>query len=436
MQAEQALSQIFTFGSAESSATDAMGRVAGEMNGQIVSDIPDAIVTPGFSEDLDQDLPPTSMLLPPGKLDLSIRRRINDTSGEPIRVAAFLGGSVVGIENGTLGDGQTARIEVSEDHETIKYFPAPGTSATVFSAVEGPDGKQTLIRLQVPADKEVEVATIGFDPETGNATLTVTGMGDLELPIEVTRSSSASEENIDGVVTVPTTGSTTLLVEQWKGKGESLPVATDRDGDGTTDESGAVVDQTPATPNECLPGAPGLAACGPGTCTDTPAAWICACPAGYAGSGTMACSDVNECAPAAPATVPCGSGTCTNNAGGFSCTCPAGYTGTGTAACADIDECAPGASGAVACGAGSCNNVNGSFTCTCPAGYSGNGTMACADVDECGPDAAGTVACGAGSCANTVGSYACTCPDGFTGTGTTACADVHECAPEGAGPVA
>ncbi len=428
MEAEQALSQIFTFGSAETSATDAMGRVAGEMNGQFVTDIPDAVVTPGFSEDLDQDLPPTMMLLPPGKLDLSIRRRPGDASGEPIRVAAFLGGSVVGIENGTLAEGQTARIEVSADRETVKYFPAPGTAATVFSAVEGPDGKQTLIRLQVPADKGVEVAAIGFDAETGNATLSVTGAGDLELPIEVTRSSSASEENIDGVVAVPTTGSTTLLVEQWMGQGESLPVATDRDGDGTPDESGALVDRTPATPNECLPGGPGLTACGPGSCTDTPAAFYCTCPAGFSGSGTLACADVDECG-----TSPCGAGTCTNAVGSFTCTCPTGYTGTGTVACAEVDECAAGGAGDLACGAGTCENSPGSYTCTCPTGYTGTGTGACADVDECAAGEPGTLACGAGTCDNTPGAYTCTCPTGYGGTGSGECFDVDECAPGGAG---
>lgn len=73
-----------------------------------------------------------------------------------------------------------------------------------------------------------------------------------------------------------------------------------------------------------------------GTCTNTPGAYTCDCPEGFAFDGST-CADVDECAASASSCE--ANETCVNNVGSYVCfACSPGTAWDGTA-CSDVDEC-------------------------------------------------------------------------------------------------
>lgn len=76
----------------------------------------------------------------------------------------------------------------------------------------------------------------------------------------------------------------------------------------------------------------GVTACGVGTCADGSRTYTCTCPAGYAGSGTTACTDIDECATPSAHTCDTSPLACINQPGSFRCACPATHFGNGTGA--------------------------------------------------------------------------------------------------------
>ena len=154
------------------------------------------------------------------------------------------------------------------------------------------------------------------------------------------------------------------------------------------------------------------------TCTNTPAAWTCACDAGFVGDG-QSCADEDECADQTDNCDPL-HGSCTNNVGSFECACASGYEGDGTV-CTDIDECAANTDDCHA--DATCTNTESSWLCACKPGYAGDG-VTCTDIDECATNADD---CDVNAtCANTAGSFTCTCNAGWAGSGQS-CTDVDEC---------
>jgi hypothetical protein len=76
----------------------------------------------------------------------------------------------------------------------------------------------------------------------------------------------------------------------------------------------------------------GVTACAPGSCVDGVRAHTCACPAGYAGTGTPACADVDECATPSAHTCDTSPLACINTPGSFRCECPATHFGSASGA--------------------------------------------------------------------------------------------------------
>ena len=167
-----------------------------------------------------------------------------------------------------------------------------------------------------------------------------------------------------------------------------------------------------------------------GTCTVAgTGTWTCACPAGYASSGTTqpGCVDVNACDAAARAA--CGTApgnTCVDDPApslSYHCACNApGYlAGAGTdgkPACVDKNDCSSNTCQAHGDTAATCTDHPAPATgydCSCSSQFNAatvDGALTCADKDEC---ASGNP-CGSGTCTNATGGYTCACPAGYAST--------------------
>ena len=179
-------------------------------------------------------------------------------------------------------------------------------------------------------------------------------------------------------------------------------------------------------------------------CTDTAGSFMCTCPAGMLGSGTLgSCSDVDECISNSTNYCNTDLGRCVNRVGahlllensstlfGYTCECTAaGYGGNGFF-CADVDECRLGTH---SCHPDStCVNTVGGYQCECNPGYRSmpddceqcHGNHNCTDIDECYEAAFGNPSIGASchqeraTCTNSPGSYSCACNSGYGGNGNT-----------------
>nr|XP_006816512.1 PREDICTED: fibrillin-2-like [Saccoglossus kowalevskii] len=169
--------------------------------------------------------------------------------------------------------------------------------------------------------------------------------------------------------------------------------------------------------------------CSPGTntcvataqCTNTYGAFLCTCPDGYGGDGTVTgegCINIDECA---LGTAICGANTeCVDNDGSYTCSCVDGFRKSQADRCVDINECSENNP----CGQDAiCTNTKGSYECICQLGFQGDG-FTCQDIDEC---LEGTHPCHQfADCSNTLGSSTCTCRDGYIGDGIV-CTETDQC---------
>jgi hypothetical protein len=135
-----------------------------------------------------------------------------------------------------------------------------------------------------------------------------------------------------------------------------------------------------------------------GTCTNSAAAYTCACTPGF--TGTNCEININDCAGN-----PClNGGACTDGLNSYTCACPAGFTGANCQT--NIDECAP-----LPCqNGGICTDGVNSYTCACLPGFTGANCQT--NIDEC----SGTPCLNGGACTDGANSYSCACATGFAGT--------------------
>jgi len=440
---EQALNQIFTFGSAEASATDEQGRVAGEVDGRLVGDIPGSIVMPVFSTEPWADRAPPQILLPStGALSVELRPR----EGEgPAAVALFGAGSVTGVENAVLTEGQTQKLDVAADG-SVTFTPSEGSSPVVFSAQETTDGTQVEARVRVPEEAGVSSVSVAVDRESGDVTIAATAQEPATLGVEVTKSSPDSQQDFAGDVPVPSGGSATLQVDEWQGGGEPLEAEVDNNGDGTPDETVPVTNSGDAPPDRPLQ----LAAAAQ-THESIALTWQDASTTeesfelqrddgtGFAALATLALNTgqtvdtdhlvhsktyryriravnrhgASDWSDTAEATTPgCPAGTQDNDSNG-SCTADCATAG-------------------LSCVHGACADASGTALCACETGYTGASCSAC-DAEYQDNDADGTclpdcAASGLGTCSNhgtcsdASGTAACTCAAVYTGDTCSACA--------------
>lgn len=83
-------------------------------------------------------------------------------------------------------------------------------------------------------------------------------------------------------------------------------------------------------------------------------------------NGSLAtCLDVNECQRAQQVCGP--NAQCVNTPGAYFCQCPPGFAGNPKVGCQDVDECAGHVCGPNA----QCRNTPGGFKCDCKPGFSG-----------------------------------------------------------------
>jgi hypothetical protein len=196
-------------------------------------------------------------------------------------------------------------------------------------------------------------------------------------------------------------------------------------GDGADDVALLAVTVTWVDVDECLD-----SPCAPdAVCTDTSAAFECACNSGYTGDG-MTCADIDECLDS-----PCDvNATCANSAGSFSCTCHDDYTGDGATcafacATADCDDANPCTGDGCSTSTGCTHTPLGSdVACddgdACTAGLCGDGVCVseaiagcCVAAEDCDDgDACTADLCEDGACASSVIAGCCVaaedCDDG------------------------
>jgi hypothetical protein len=152
-------------------------------------------------------------------------------------------------------------------------------------------------------------------------------------------------------------------------------------------------------------------------CTDLPGSYSCgACPYGFIGDGSVACTDIDECLNPNS----CDNLTkCTNLVGYpyYDCSlCPPGYAGNSDSrkskkGCQEIDECLSSP-----CQHHSpCSDLVNDYNCTCLAGFIGHSCEN--NIDEC---LITKNACNEntkqGKCLDAVNGYICDCNDGWSGT--------------------
>ncbi|MDX2019361.1 MAG: calcium-binding EGF-like domain-containing protein [Deltaproteobacteria bacterium] len=423
MQDEMALNQIFGFGSAELTVQDSSGRKSGEVRGQVISDIPNTVVTPGFSEELWEDRGPLTMVVPSVN-DVSLQLTGTRGGQGTSSVFSFTPGGMVGIENASVVMGETELITISADGKTVTYSPSPGAAGTFLSAQETSTGEQVLVKIKVPEVKAMGTNTvITFDADTGNAKLTTQSMGDIVVGVEVARSNATGATAFVGTVRLPEMGSTTLLIQQWSNGGATLPAQVDANGDGVAEEMLALEDKRPKPPATC---ANTVLNCNAhGTCDDTLSTPVCKCSTGYEGVACAACAigfqdnDANGTCSASCASnglnACSGNGTCNDASGVAKCECQADYTGL---ACETrIDDCV-----ANACvNGGTCVDGITAYSCVCPPGYTGD--RCATNINECAPNPCQN----GGTCTDGVNSFSCSCAPGYSGI--TCSTNNNECEP-------
>lgn len=389
-----ALNQIFGFGNAEVTVTDESGKSTGESGGKVTTGIPGTVVTPAFTDDLWTDRAPLMMLVPGGKkLDITLK----GTPGtETSSLSWFAKGTMVALEGASVAMGETEKISIDATGTKVTYQPSAGAPAVFVTGHEGPNGVQTVVRVQVPEATAAGASlTITIDPTTGDATLKPTGMGAVMLPVEVQKGSVSGSATFGADVPVSAGGSSTLLVQAWAGGDAPLGAASDSDGDGTPEQTTMLIDVKKEPPKSC---ANTVLSCGHGTCTDDGVAPACKCDTGWGGAACDMTALAVDCSKA-----PCrNGGTCTDGAGTFTCQCPAGFSGLTCET--NVDDCMPNPCK----NGGTCTDQVNGFSCQCAAGFTG---VTC--ESSCEPGAkkcmdAGFVTCGA---------------DGKWGATVTACAN-------------
>lgn len=388
----KALNQLFGFGSAEVTVKDSEGRTTGETAGVVSDEIPDSLVTPAFTQNTSTpglwvDPGPLLMLFPAKEaveITLTGTAKSEGSSG----VALFANGQLVALESANVEEGESAVLAVDSSGTNVTYTPAEGSGGSFVVASETDGGGQTLLRTDVPSS--ADSLSIDVDPMSGNATIRATGMGDAMLVVECQKYDGDGTSTFGAEVPVSDGGATTLLVEDWKGGDDAMPVEVDTDGDGTPEQMMMLTDTTPEAPRSC---ANTILDCGvSGACTDGAAGLACQCNAGYAGPNCATCADgYSDPGNGTCVTSSCdmlgdcsGHGTCTSEGGRAVCVCEPGYVGGRCEIAVVNDPCMPNPCGAN----GTCVAEGTSFTCECASGYKGSDCAACAsgyyrDGDAC-----------------------------------------------------
>ncbi len=227
-------------------------------------------------------------------------------------------------------DGVTSTLPMTTDRGN-RYGVDPNLADAIWQyAVYA--GEEKLNCGAASCNKIFWNIALGLDESVDNCVLTtrMTASRDGAMPA-LTTPSATTYPYID--VNVPLTNATGLACNKHPlngADGRVKTVYTTLTSPVTfTTKLTTLVDECATNVDDCSPNA---------TCTDTAAAFTCACNAGYTGDGKT-CTDIDECT---LGTDDCHvNATCTNTAGSFSCQCLPGLSGDGrTCSCASgTDNC-------------------------------------------------------------------------------------------------
>jgi cysteine-rich repeat protein len=425
-------------------ATDDDGRNTGEVDGNLVAEIPDSLAIPVFSADSYEERTPLQLLLPPGsKLKLAIRTAGPRWAAEPAEVRAFSRGQMVGASDVEVGAGQQGSLEWDHATDSISYqLPTPG-SVTLMYARANTQSQDLMVTFKLPPGGDVTRAMMTLNV-AGNPTLRVLSAAGAPTTahLTVTRSSATHEEVLEIHEAFPSGGSAEVDVASWGGEGSSVEVRVDNDGDGVPDETRVSHDTGPAG----LPPSP------PADLVATALshalvqlAWTdnATSESGFevqrdSGGGfvTLATMPANttsfDDATVVPAAAyvyrlrsvnPYGQSDFSAQARVTVPCPPGGQDNDGDGVCAT-------ACSASACsGHGTCSDVSGLLACSCDTGYAGPACATCAadhqdnDGDQTCLPACVTDPChGHGACNDDTGTPECVCDTGYTGPGCAECA--------------
>lgn len=237
---EAEFAQMFALGAAEIAVVDGAGRASGVVDGRVVTEVPDVLVAPSFSNPLADDAP-SSLFAPIGSA-LHVVARVPQGDPKAAGLRLFGRGFGAGAEQlGALGSfifgrgGSIVATPASAQTPRLYAVRRTTTSSEIMVAVEPTEPIDAPFGLSIEEDD----AATRIDGGPSGATFV----------LEITRATQEKSEPFRGTVSVPPGGAVTLDVGAWEGPGSpmngTLSVA------GSSDRSVVVADESVGLPRSC-----------------------------------------------------------------------------------------------------------------------------------------------------------------------------------------
>ena len=220
---QEALAQIFTFGSVDAAVVDASGKRAGVAAGSLVSELDEVTVAPSFSDTLGDDAPVT-IFAPAGaatNIELSPK---NERSGDDLGAVRVLGrGFGASVEDVVVPANRLAHLRRDPARWTFFEPAAPQTfrlSSIGYHPARQGGGDEIVVSLE-PAVPTSTSLGIRIDDATGNASLDARA-GGAKLTLRIQRRSATRSDTFEGALDVPSGGAVDLDLAGWPGGAASI----------------------------------------------------------------------------------------------------------------------------------------------------------------------------------------------------------------------
>jgi hypothetical protein len=285
---------------------DANGHRVGLVNGVVVNEVPGATVTPGFSGGLWSDNAPVQILLPQsGDFKVAVTPRAMSggaTAATKSSVTMFGSGYSLGVDYpaGAMVMGDT--IGMPENAKGVTLTSVGSSPATLAMAVQTENGGIVahIALASLPAGANIGLQTDGATGKVGVAVNSPSPVA-VSMNVGIDKGDGTGKQVFEGAVA--SSGADTVGVDlgSWSGGTAPMPISV-APSDGSP-PTVVVVDNshdyTPPAVDEC---ALGLSNCSINAlCTDTPAAFTCACKPGYGGDGVSCIEGASTPTPPPPA---------------------------------------------------------------------------------------------------------------------------------------